>query len=70
MMASAPLAAACLAYATDLSRLPSLFCTPITSAVLPPLPAARMASAPSILSFSESVAQPLAICGQAKPWTL
>src|ERR1035438_7965200 len=53
-----------------LSRLPSLSCTPITSDVLPPLPAARMASAPSSRSFSESTAQPLAICGQAKPWTL
>src|ERR1700733_9055947 len=44
-------------------------CTPITKAVLPPLPAARRASAPSKRSCSERVDQPLAICGHTKPLT-
>ena len=38
-------------------------------AVLPPLPAAAMASAPSRRSFFESVVHSLAICGQITPWT-
>src|ERR1700733_12079017 len=44
-------------------------CTPITKAVLPPLPALSKASAPSKRSCSERVDQPLAICGHTKPLT-
>src|ERR1022692_4636757 len=44
-------------------------CTPITKAVLPPLPAARIASAPSSRSFSLNVVHALAIWGHMKPWT-
>src|ERR1700733_7671267 len=48
---------------------PPIAWTPITTAVLPPLPAASSASAPSKRSCSERVDQPLAICGHTKPLT-
>src|ERR1051326_1680724 len=44
-------------------------CTPITRAVLLPLPAERMAAEPSSLSDSLNVVQALASCGHTKPCT-
>src|ERR1035441_711904 len=41
----------------------------MTSAVLPPLPAARIASVPAKRSLVVNVDHPLAICGQMKPGT-
>src|ERR1019366_8685524 len=41
----------------------------MTSAVLPPLPAARIASVPAKRSLVDNVDHPLAICGQVKPGT-
>src|ERR1700690_2213913 len=44
-------------------------CTPMTTAAEPPLPADTSASAPARRSGSVKVVQPLAICGQIRPWT-
>src|ERR1035437_4619599 len=66
-MASAPILSACLVYSSTVAI--SGPWTPMVMAVLPPLPAATMASAPSRRSCFERVVHSLAICGQMTPCT-
>src|SRR6476660_2242688 len=68
-IASAPFFSACFANAIAPGKSLPEVCTPITIAVLPPLPAASIDSAPASRSLIERVDHPLAICGQINPGT-